>query len=304
MRVIYIFLIAGLFCSKVAYSKTNDSITIQGTLLNNRGFLLGTVQQFGAKKHKIKEFKIKEGFFSFSLPSSIEPGVYRLQFDGTNKKPYVDLIVDGIEDSIVFNVSIYGLESHPVFQVSEENQNWYAYLEKAKIKVGRLNELFNYLSMYHKEESGVDRSVIRIYQKERKQYYALFDDFIKVNSKSWSGLLVQNIPHYFSNLKKEPVERDFIRRNFFWEGIDTNNYKLINTPVYSELIDLYLDKYYLNQRENYNTALKEYHFKKGIDILIEKFSNNPSTEKFIRAFLEDFFINLKRQDLVDYVRQK
>ena len=116
--------------------------------------------------------------------------------------------------------------------------------------------------------------------------------------------MVKNRPYYYSNLRKEPVERDYIRRMFFWEGIDTSNPKLINTPLYGELIDLYFDMYFINSKEKYTSAQKEYLVKKEIDVLIEKFSKNLVSKAFIRNYLKAYFKRLKNQNLIDYVHQK
>lgn len=303
MRFRFYFLLLLLFFSKLSFAVANDSINVCGKFIRKNEFLTGRVCQFGIDKHCIANFQIKDDKFSFSLPSSTVPGVYRLHFDSLSEKPYVDIIIDGIEKSIVFDISIYGFNVFPIFHNSDENQNWYGYLEKSKKMIERLDVLFNYLSAFHLEKYSTDRAVTRVYQKERKQYYNLFDEFVKTNEKRWCGLLVKNRPYYYSDLYNEPKERDFIRLNFYWEGIDTNNLKLINTPLYEELVDLYLEKY-LNPIESYNNAHKEYKLKKGLEVLIEKFSKEVELKQFIQDHLKEFFKRLGRQELVYFIEHK
>jgi hypothetical protein len=293
-----------VLCCKEGYAIEQDSIHIQGHLLKQNKLTQGSLEQFGTDKKTVLQFKIQNGAFSFSLPNSIPAGVYRLYFDTINEKPYLDLIVDGIETDIVFDCSIYGFVVVPVFHKSVENQKWYTYIEQSKKKIERLDLLFNYLSMYHSKDVGVDCSVMRIYQKERGAYYNLFDGFVRANKDKWCGLLVKNKPYYYSNLNKKPIVRDFIRKNFFWEGIDTNHLELLKTPLYEDLIGLYFNTYYLNPIENYTIEQKIFYLKKGIDVVIEKFSKNVTVKEFVRRYLKEYFKKINHQEGIDYVLEK
>lgn|GEM_PF-4791199 len=304
MKFYYLLIFSVLFMGGATHATTitNDSIKIQGKFLKGNQFFNGSLWQFGVKKTEIVKFEIKNGVFSFSLSPSIDPGVYRLQFDESNEKPYVDLIVDGIEKNIVFEIYLYNIEIFPVFQESIQNRRWYTYLKNTNNGVRRLGGLFNYLTDFH--DTLIDRLVIKTYSLERDKYYVEFSKFIHDNKNSWCGLLVKNRPYYFSNLKKAPVPRDFIRKNFFWEDIDTNNPNLINSPLYVELINIYLDKFYINPVENYTDTLKEYNLKKGIDVLLEKFSKNTFTKKFITEYLQEYFDKSNKHEMAVYVNSK
>ena len=221
-----------------AHPCVQDSIRIKVDIVRNSSFSSGWLEGFGIKKYKLLEFKIKDGKIDFFLPNSIEPGVYRLHLDTVNSKPYIDLIFDEKEPYINFNLDIYGFDLYPFFFESVENSNWYFYLNESQMMVARLDSLFCHLSMFN-PNLNEDRLTVRVYQKERKKYYALFDAFIKKNENRWCALLVKNRPYYYSDLNTKPVERDFVRKNFYWEGIDTNNDKLIFTPLYEELIDIF-----------------------------------------------------------------
>jgi hypothetical protein len=260
---------------------------VQAKLVTNKVFVEGWLEQFNTVNPIVLQCKVKEKQIVFALPYSITPGVYRLHLDRTNQKPYVDLIIDGIESKIVFEIQLYGVDAMPVFQESIENTKWYDYIKKATQYVDRLNGLFNYLSVFH--DQSIDRVVQQIYNRHRDKYYSLFSKFCTKNNTSWACLLVKNRPYYFSDLRNKPVERDFIRRNFFWEDIDTNNFKLINTPLYNELIKQYFETYFINSKESYTSVQKEYLINKEKDFLLEKFSNNLATKVFIKNYINDYF---------------
>lgn len=148
------------------------------------------------------------------------------------------------------------------------------------------------------------KQILKIYQKERRNYYKIFSDFIKNNSTTWAGLLVANKPCYFSDLKKKPVPRDFIRINYYWEDIDTFNLCLINSPVYIEHINSFLSKI-ISQTVSDNSLSKEYKLKEAVGVVIKRFSNNVITKKFAIECLKNYFITSSGMDsLASYVAEK
>lgn len=302
MKYNFIFLFFAILSCSSVHSSTQDGIRVQVTLVSNKVFLEGWLEQFNTNNPMVLQFKIRERQVVFDLPLSVQPGVYRLHLDSTKKKPYIDFIVDGIENEIIFDITLNDFEVSPVFYVSDENKKWYNYLNSTKKQLNRLNSLFQYLSVFH--DKSIDRLIIKAYTTERGRYYNLFSKFCRENGTTWAGMLVENRPYYFSNLRKKPLERDYIRRNFFWEGIATNNPKLINTPLYGELIELYFDRYFINPIENYTSAQKEFLLKKETDILIDKFSSNDVSKDFIRSYLRGYFKRIENKDLMDYVHQK
>jgi hypothetical protein len=263
-----------------------DSIQVKGSFLMMKDeFVSGNLYQFELRKI-IKSFKIINGDFSFRLPSSIAPGVYRLQYEGGVNSPHTDIIVDGKEPVVSFGIRHMGDNFYPDFMVSVANKKWYDYVEDSNSRVARLNRLWDYLSHFSDQATG--KQITAIYQKERRNYYKLFRQFVKENEATWQGLVVANTPYYFSDLNKNPVERDFIRMDYYWEGIDTSNSKLINTPVYSEHIQNYL-KGILKKSEKATVAFKEYQLKKAIDVVIEQFSKTSSTRSYAIDCLKEYF---------------
>lgn len=298
------FFIASLLICAVAFSNTNDSISVRGCFLMKEiqtNSCKGVLYQFKSKK-QLLSFDIEKGNFDFKLPLPIEPGVYRLQYGEGLNHSYTDLIIDGKETEIRFELRFIN-DGDPIFLESSENQKWYNYLKDTHARTERLTSLFDYLSNFSDQVSG--KQILKIYQKERRNYYKLFSDFVKNNTCTWAGLLVANKPYYFSDLKKKPVLRDFIRINYYWEDIDTTNPCLINSPIYIEHIDSYLNKI-ISQTVIDNALSKEYKLKSAIDLVIEKFSNNISTKKFAIECLKNYFVKPidGMDNLKSYVAQK
>jgi hypothetical protein len=95
--------------------------------------------------------------------------------------------------------------------------------------------------------------------------------------------MVTNQPYYFSGPKIVPTLRDFVQRGHYWEGINTNDPKLINSPLYPTLIDKYLD---FDKVKDYNALELEDYFNRSATVIMEKFSHNKETESF-KAYLKE-----------------
>jgi hypothetical protein len=301
-EIYFLRLILCLLFFNLGYSNSRDSIEVSGHFLVTKNqFKRGNLYQFNSEKI-IQTFEIKEGLFLFKLPTSIDAGVYRVNYVGGINAPHTDIIINGKEPVISFELNYVGDNCLPDFKFSDENKKWYDYLKKANSKVKRLTALFDYLSFFSNEFSG--KQIVKIYQKERRKYYQLFNEFISDNDTTWAGLLVANTPYYFSDLNKQPVIRDFIRLNFYWEDIDTFNTRLINTPVFAEHIEAYLKKI-IEQANTHNSGFKEFEIKKAIDFVIEKFSKNSDTEKFAVEYVKKYLKKSPElEKMVNYVVQK
>lgn len=296
----YFSFFLSLLSFSYVFSSTNDSIEIRGHFMMNKQFVKGVMYQFNLEKKITSTFDIKEGVFLFKLPLSIEPGVYRLEYEGGIDKQHTDIIIDGKEPLINFELKYMIGYCFPDFKSSVENKKWYDYLRSTHSRIDRLTSLFNYLAQFSNQYSG--NRILKIYQKERRIYYRLFSNFLKDNTNTWACLLVANKPYYFSDLGKKPILRDFIRLNYYWEGVDTSNPSLINTPVYGEHIESYLNKI-ITSTQTDNPTAKENKFKVAIDIVIDKFSNTSITRRFAIEYLLNYFNKSVGTDkMIDYVK--
>jgi hypothetical protein len=279
-----------------------DSIIIKGVFLGD--FKILKVSLFASnKKEPIIEKNISGKNFSLSLPDIIEPGVYSLHY--LNEESIVtEIIIDNNEKLISYELKKGNFFYHPfpVFKESKINQKWIEYINETQVRVDRLNSLFSFFTEF---PTQLDNKILRYYQKERRQYYKIFSKFIKDNSSNWAGLIVTNNPYYFSNLRKKPVVRDFLRQEYFWVDIDTSNPKLINSPLYINHIKNYLNyvddvsKHYPFTQEERQKELK-----KCIDVILDKFSKNVQTKKFAYEYLFQVFTLENNKELFDYIINK
>lgn len=288
MRLIYIFLV---FFTINSYSLTLDSIVCKFSFSNI----------MGVKKVSINSYKLNQtvvsGFTSnnsiqFNLDSSFEPGVYFLICDG---RTLFDFIVDGKEREIDFSIKTFRKEDLPVVLKSNQNKIWYDYLVKTKPLIKDLDKLTNLLASYPTQP--VYNKVKSIYSKRRKQYYKMFDSFVNDYQNSLAGLLVANFPYYYSNLNQEPTLKDFLRMDFYWEGIDTSNPILLNSPIYINHIDNYLNLIETVYQEPLNFSKNSQEpLQKSIKVIIDKFSGSEMTKQFALLHISKY---LTKKNILD-----
>ncbi len=302
MRSISFFFIYGFFSFASYGFVMQDSIIIKGSFLGDFKTTKVSLYAYN-KKQPIIEKNVYGKNFLISLPDNIAPGVYSLRYLN-EESSLTEIIIDNNEKLISYELKKGNFFYHPlpVFKESKINQKWIEYIKETQARVGRLNSLFSFFTEF---QAQLDNKILRYYQKERRQYYKIFSKFIKDNSSNWAGLIVANMPYYFSDLRKKPVIRDFLRHDYYWEGIDTNNPKLINTSLYIEHINNYLSYVYDTSKHHpfsEDEIQKEY--KKSADVVMEKFSKNDATKQFAFNYLLDFFALKSNKELLDYVTNK
>lgn len=307
---LFFFLLLTIFISYSTYGITKqDSIIIKGNFIGNSKISKVTFNSYTQDSPLIVS-NVSGNSFELLIFKDIEPGVYYIQYfneestNGQEENTKTNIIIDGIEKNISFELKLGSFFYHPfpVFQESLINIKWYAYLKQTQVRVERLQHLFDFFTKF---PTQLDNKILRYYQKERRQFYKLFSEFIQNNSNNWAGLIVVNNPYYFSDLIKKPVIRDFLRQDYFWEGIDTNNPKLINSYLYKQHINNYLS-YVEDVTKHYpfDELEKQKRYKKSSDIIIEKFSKNTQTNLFVKQVLFDFFSKKNNQELLDYLFSK
>jgi thiol-disulfide isomerase/thioredoxin len=284
-------------------SYAQESIVIKGELKNNSRFAKMVVSKFGVGSLPITAVPIQNGKFSVSAPMDIEPGIYRFQYSQT-ANDYVDLIINGKEKEIEFSIDLLSIENKsPQFTKSKENKMWYGYLAQSQKQLQKIELLNQFLGAY---PSVKDKIVVQGSQAlsiEKVNYVKQKNLFLKQNATTWAALIVKNKPYYFTNAKNDWRIQNLEKQTHYWDQINTTNPKLINTPLYVELILEYL-KYYMNPEMNFSEAEMNEGFKKSVDTIMAKFSGNKETEKFALKYLQLGFKEIDKSEVLQYIDQK
>ena len=297
-----IYFIISFLCAVLSYAQ--DSIRISGQLLNNTRYAKIVVKKFGVGSFDIIALPIqKDGTFKIAAPKELEPGIYRFQYSQSDLSGYLDIIMDGKENEIEVVLDLDGEALQPIFKTSIENKNWYAYKNEVKLIMKKIQLISQFINEYPNKEDAIYAQATQAYENEIKSYYANRNLFLANNKATWAAEMVANTPIIFTNPKDDVRIQDFNKKEAYWNGINTSNPKLINTPLYTEHILNYL-QYYMNPAMEFSEKEKEEGFIKSLDIIIQKFSGSDATKKFAIQYLQLGFKEMGNEKVLQYIDEK
>lgn len=284
---------------------TKDSIVISGHLKNNTRFAKVVVNKFGVGTFAIAAVPIKNEKFSITAPATIEAGVYRFQYSQSSLTEYIDIIVDGKEKNITFELDVLQpIENRiPVFTASELNKKWYSYQKESNLQLQKIELLNGVLAQYPNPKEKIVTQIEKAVAKEKKAFKEYFKQFCQENQNNWAGAMVQNKPYYFTNPKEDFRLQDFERREHYWDNVNTNDPTLINSPLYTDKILQYM-QYYMNPEMQFSEDEMNAGFKKSVDTIMVKFSGNEETKKFAIKYLQLGFKEVGNEGVLQYIDEK
>jgi len=260
------------------------------------------VKKFTIGSFDIAAVPITNEFFKITAPSDLEPGVYRFQYSQANLD-YVDIIIDGKELEIAFEIDCNAPENLPVFSKSEENINWYSFQKQQAQQLSKIEVLHQMLAQYPTTTDEIFLQTQNATKRGIQNYQAFFESFIKQNKNNWAGKLAACNTYYFTDPKELPKLQDYYKREHFWDRIDCNNPELINTPIFTEKILDYL-RYYMNGAVQYSEEEMNAGFIKSVDTIMQKFSGSEATKQFAIKYLQLGFKEIGNEKVLQYIDQK
>ena len=296
MKKILFFVL--LLCNTIVLAQ--DSIRITGQLKNNTRFAKVVLQKYNIGKLNLAAMPIRDNKFTIMAPSEIQPGVYRLQYSQSSLFDFVEIIINGKEKEIAFQLDVLDPKRQLNFTMSEENKKWADFKNEQNVHLQNIEALNQLLLNYTQKESKIIKQAQKKLVKVQKEYVYHKEDFVKKNRNTWAASMVQNRPHYFTDVLAAKAQQDQNRKLHFWDNINTNNPKLVNTPLYTEHILNYLQEYINPQKEpteeERNQGLIE-----SVDVIMQKFSGNEITEKFALQYLQLGFKEIGNENVLQYL---
>jgi thiol-disulfide isomerase/thioredoxin len=284
-----------------AHAQHSDSVYIRGRYLSNG---LWRYNNAGVLKYSALQFKqvaytdsvmhvggiMKDQRFHIAVPADIIPGVYRIS-PGWN-----DVIINGKEKEITYTLNGVKKDSTSVdFTASKENKLYQDYLKQSMAQLKLINELEK---KYQESKSGDLQKQI---EDRREQYQNDFENFCKQHEGTWAALLVKNSPHRFAPIDMDSVNaKRYLHRNNYWDGIDTNNSKLVNTPLYLGVIENYI-YYYFDKSLKINAEALGDSLVTACDTILTHFGRNEDTKSFAVKHLEAIFMMTSQEKPLHFV---
>ena len=293
-------LLALVFLLSAFFAYAQDSIVVSGQFVGNTKYAKVLMKKFEVGSFPVGGAAIKDEKFTLTLPPDIEPGVYRFQYAAAQGEQYVDIIINGQEKEIDFTLEANDELALPTFNASEENRKWYAYLAEDRNQLVRIDLLNQFINAYPNANAKVVKAAEQEWEDEKDLYWKRFNAFTEENANTWACEMVANRPFIFTNPKDDPRIQDFDKRAQFWHGFDASNPKLINTPLYTEHILNYL-RYWMNPNMDFSAEDRTEGFKKSVDVIIRKFSDNEQTHEFAYEYLTMGFKEIGEEEVLQYL---
>jgi len=295
-----IFLFLFFITSKLIFA--NATVVIQGVFLNNSKYQHVYLEKFSIGSTVIASSKIENNLFYLELPDTIEAGVYRLKYSQVEANSFFDVIINGKEKNITLTFDFNASGTLPVFAANSENKIYYNFLtyESERIKSLLVQQFF--LQNYPNLTDKVFKKVKENYFQDIEKIKYERTNFIKRNKQAiWATSMIKNRPFHFSeNFRSDQRIIEFENHEKYWDQIEVNNEKLLNTPIFVDHILVYL-QYYLNSNLNLNKEEVEKGLMKSVDTILLKFSSTDKIQEFALRYLIDGFNEIGYTNIVDYI---
>lgn len=263
-----------------------DSIVISGTFKGSAAYPYITLQGFGSAKNIQRIVTIEREQFRIALPSNTPQGVYRFLYDPMEYK-YFDVILNG-EKLVQLSYDLSQLTPVLRFQTSDENKAWLAFQETTGEQFTKLSLLGTVLANYPDKNHAFVTAAKKLYEVEKETLLKHSNTFLAQNTANMAGLIAKNTMPKFQNPTDHPRVQAYLAQQSYWEGIDTHNEELLQTPLYEELIIGYL-KYYMSSGVKYSETQLDEGLITSAKKVLEVFGNKPTTKTFAMDLLTQVF---------------
>ena len=286
------------FCVAIAFAQ--DNISIKGTFKNSIPNTQVNLVGYFPKQHSMAQGTIVGETLQLTLPATTPTGVYRIYFGQAQENRSLDIIING-EKEIVFTLDAStNATGVPVFSASAENKLWYTYIAGTISALAKIEQLRQFAMLYPDKKDKIYLDVRKTLIQEEKSLALGYSKFVASNATTLAGIMVKNRPNYFSDVDASlPVQQEAMYKNF-WNGVDGNNQRLLNTPLYSDLIFDYIN-FYMRLSQNADAAKMEKGFMEAVDVIMKQFDQNTETRQFAMDFLTAGFKQMGQESVLQYL---
>jgi thiol-disulfide isomerase/thioredoxin len=262
-----------------------DSLVISGKFLGNPAYTYLVVQGYGKALKNQQTVSIENEQFRVALPADAPKGMYRLMYDPIEYK-YFDVIING-EKEIKLKYDLSKMNPELSFQASDENIIWLDFQKKTGNQYTKLGILGNVLANYPDKNHSFVVEAKQLYDKEKNVLLENRNSFLTKNTNNIAGVLAKNTAPKFQNPTDHPRVQAYLAQQTYWDGIDTNNDTLLQTPLYQELIIGYL-KYYMSSGVKYTESELDEGLITSAKVIFERFTS-PAAKTFAMDLLTQVF---------------
>jgi thiol-disulfide isomerase/thioredoxin len=295
-----VFAFVFLLCSAlVMYAQEN--CVLKGRFETPASITNVLLQSYDIENAYSQKDTVVNNTFKLVVPKTIKSGLYRLSYSDKEQTKYTNLLIDGKETEIVFNLNV--THNTPEFTTSEQNKKWVTYLAQSDLQLKKAMALSEFIKAYPDKKDNIVKSNEKEFYKQKNLFLKDFERFCAENKNTLAGLLVENSPVHFANPLDTAEEEEKYIDIHYWDGVNPALPELINTPIYTRLI-----ANYLNVNDTGNNELSENDKNKKLmersDFVMNKFSENPETKQFALKLLTLIAKKSGKEVVLQYLDEK
>lgn len=294
------------FVFNVLSVSAQDSTTVQLYFTNPTNSIDIKIQHYSSVGIQTLQILPAHDTIQFSIPKQ-KPGVYRVQtnkLEAGNYVPgnFIDLIINGTEDRIVLSVDPSTVKWLPIITESNENKIWYQHKLKQQQRIEKIQAINNLVANY--PNSYLDDALYQLatvqLQQTQEQYGQESATFCSQHPNTWAALVVKNTPFLTTNPKDDFRLQKFQIHDNFWNTIDTQQEKLLQTPLYTDAILSYIG-YYMDPDLQFSETEMTAGFIKCCDVIMDKFKEIDNLRRFALDYLTLGFKEIAQEKVVQYL---
>ncbi len=200
----------------------------------------------GASQKYIANADLVDDAFTLVIPKGGVTGMYRLYFDSNNG--YFDFIYNHESISVTFDAN--APETSAMFDISEENKIYQAYLNKIQEQQYKVDSI--QYAYFNQDKKPTLKGQ---YLSELNQLYDLQDLFEKKSAGTFANNFIKATKKYYaSEIIESPEEYLRITNAHFYDYVDFSNQYLMQSSFFVDKVIEYV--FYMNVAEDFETDQK------------------------------------------------
>ncbi|MFH1160241.1 MAG: redoxin domain-containing protein [bacterium] len=289
-QIILLFMLAGPFCGKA-----QPAFMLQGKIGNLPQKTLYLLNFYGEKNSVVDSTRTDaDGTFSFSLPSSLAPGMYRLNW---GKDKFIDLVFNR-ENIRLQTQAEYPGDSLRILE-SVENLLYYPYLALDRTNQMKLELLQPVLDYYPQQDPFYFQAAAE-YEAIQEEQETRLDSLQEGNPGSYAIRIfaLYRTPYLPASLPPK-LRLTYLKQHYF-DRLNFNDSALLRSNAWANKAISYLALYSDNR---FTQKQLEAEFIKAVTLMLNAASVNPEVFKFLLDYLVSGFDKYHFEDVITYVAE-
>jgi len=234
------------------------------------------------------------GAFSFVLPATLAPGMYRITW---GQDTFVDLIFN--REDIRFSTNA----THPSDSLniieSVENRIFYDFMLSDRLNQTKL-ELLQPVVDYYPDQDSFYFNAVANFERVQHHQEILLDSLKREFPGSYSVKILSHYSAPFIPASLAPNTRLTFLKQHYFDNVDFNDTALLRSNAWPNKAISYLALYSSNR---FTQKQLETEFIKAVTLMLSDASENPDVFKFLLDYLVSGFDKYHFEDVITYMAE-